>query len=33
MMVNIPYVLHDKDSMKTGNKVYLPLYMAGLLSQ
>lgn len=31
--LNIPYVLHDKDSMKTGNKVYLPLYMAGLLSQ
>jgi hypothetical protein len=30
--LNVPYVLHDKDFKKVSGKVYLPLYMAGLLS-
>ena len=31
--LNVPYVLHDKDFKKVDGKVYLPLYMAGLLSR
>ncbi len=31
--LNIPYVLHDKDFKKVNGKVYLPLYMAELLSK
>ena len=31
--LNIPYVLHDKDFKNVNGKVYLPLYMAELLSK
>lgn len=30
---NVPYVLHDKDIRKTDGRIYLPLYMAGILTR
>jgi hypothetical protein len=31
--LNVSYVLHDKDVKKGDGRVYLPLYMAGLISK
>lgn len=31
--LNMPYVLHEKDVRQTGDRLYLPLYMAGLLNR